>query len=67
MVHIRQPFFSIAAAAIFGALGLMGGMSIMTNSPVVFGGNELNDQTLWSFIGVMFLMAYFSLVHLKED
>ncbi len=66
MVHIRQPFFSIAAATLFGALGLMGGMSIMTHSSVVFGGTELNDPTLWMFVGVMFLMSYFSIVHLKD-
>jgi len=64
MIHIRQPFFSIAASAVFGLLALL--LDAATNSVVVIGGTELTSSAAWALTGVLFLMAYFSLVHLKD-
>jgi len=66
MIHIRQPFFSIAASAVFGLLALLFGIDAATNSVVVIGGTELTSSAAWALTGVLFLMAYFSLVHLKD-
>jgi len=66
MVHIRQPFFSIAAASVFGILGLLFGIDAARNSVVIIGGVELAQNAVWALTGVLFLMAYFALVHLKD-
>jgi len=66
MVHIRQPFFSIVAAVIFGLLGTLYGLSAGQGSGAVLGSIELNVPVTWALSGVMFLMAYFALVHIKE-
>lgn len=66
MVHIRQPFFSIASASVFGILGLLFGIDAARNSAVMIGGAELTQGATWALTGVLFLMAYFALVHLKD-
>jgi len=66
MIQIRQPFFSIVTAIIFGFLGFMYGVNAMNNIGVTFGTIELNLSASWALTGVMFLMAYFALVHLKD-
>lgn len=65
MVHIRQPFFSIATATIFGGLGLIYGIGANDGYPVVLGGAELDSVYGYALSGLLFLMAYFALVHLK--
>lgn len=64
MVRMRQPFFSIAAAAIFSITGLLIASEVAKGDSVRIG--DLHENILWGMVGVMFLMAYFSLVHLKD-
>lgn len=65
MVHIRQPFFSIAAASIFGALGLIYGVGAMVGYPFILLDAELDPTVGYALSGLLLLMAYFSLVHLR--
>lgn len=65
MLHIRQPFFSIATATIFAALGLIYSLGVQMNLPPVLIGVELDPVMGYVMSGLFFLMAYFSLVHLK--
>jgi len=66
MIHIRQPFFSIATAAIFALLGLGAGCLAVNTDALIIMGETAPDQALWAFSGLAFVMAYFALVHLKE-
>jgi len=66
MIHIRQPFFSIANAAVFALLGLGAACLAVNAEPLVIMAQEAPKQALWAFVGLSFLMAYFSLVHLKN-
>jgi len=65
-IHIRQPFFSIVTAIIFSVLGLFYGTSAVNNSGAMLGTLELNVSITWALTGVMFLMAYFALIHLTD-
>ena len=66
MVHIRQPFFSIVTAIIFSIMGLLYGWNAAEGNSAVLGPINLGVPTTWGLAGVMFLMAYFAIVHLKE-
>lgn len=66
MLHIRQPFLSIAMAIIFSVLGLMYGLATAKEVNVVLGTIELNASASWALTGIMFLMAYFAMVHIKD-
>ncbi len=66
MVHMRQPFFSIATSIIFSLLGLVYGIDAIHNNAVVIAGAEVSPSALWTIAGTMFLMAYFALVHLHD-
>jgi len=66
MLHVRQPFFSLAVASFLSALALLHGMGLATGNAVVIAGFELSDSAGWAVVGVMFLLAYFALVHLKD-
>jgi len=66
MIHIRQPFFSIITATIFGLLAVMYGIAAGHGTGIMFGSIELNVPATWALTGVMFLMAYFALVHIKD-
>jgi len=66
MVHIRQPFFSIITATVFSLLGLMYGLTAAKGVGIMFGTIELNISATWALTGVMFLMSYFALVHIKD-
>jgi hypothetical protein len=66
MVHIRQPFFSIATATIFAILGLVLGLGAGEGTEVMLGTYTLSAGAAWALTGLMFLMAYFALVHLKD-
>lgn len=66
MVHIRQPMFSIMTAVIFALIGLVLGLGAGNGSEVMLADITLNSSTAWALSGLMFLMAYFSLVHLKD-
>lgn len=67
MIHIRQPFFSIATAAIFALLGLGAACIAVNPEPLIIMGEEAPKQVLWAFTGLAFVMAYFALVHLKNS
>jgi len=66
MVHIRQPFFSIVSATIFMLLGLLYGVSNVNGDPISIGVVKFVPPVSWAVTGIMFLMAYFSLVHMKK-
>jgi hypothetical protein len=66
MVHMRQPFFSIVSALVYLSGALLLAAVAGSQSPLTIGGAVLNDGALWSISGLFFLMAYFSLVHLKD-
>lgn len=66
MLYIRQPFFSIATASIFAALGLVYGIGAQLNFPVVFLNTNIDPTVGYALSGLLFVMAYFSLVHLKQ-
>ncbi|MBP9749611.1 MAG: hypothetical protein KBD21_02680 [Candidatus Pacebacteria bacterium] len=65
MIRMRQPFFSIASAIIYMlcAIGLAA-LATQRNS-VILSGTTVPDFALWALCGLSFIMAYFSLVHLK--
>jgi phosphate/sulfate permease len=77
LVHIRQPYFSIINAAIFGLLGLAFSLSahfeiqvVLNGLPavspqMVLSGAVISPAMGFVIAGVFFVMAYFSLVHLK--
>ena len=65
LIHMRQPFFSIANATIFLVLGIFFGGASIAAQPVAFADLEMGVQISWVITGVCFVMAYFSLVHLK--
>ncbi len=65
MLHMRQPFYSIVSAIIFGGLGLVYGLQSINGFDVRFGGVTLSTQIGWAISGVLFLMAYFSIAHLQ--
>ncbi len=71
MVHLRQPFFSIAAAAIFGLLGLLYGANAVADIPITIAmfGFEAVITPVMNYVaaGLMFVMAYFALAHLKNE
>lgn len=66
MVHIRQPFFSILTAVVFGVLGLLYSFDAMNGTVVFIGGAELPAGATWALVGLLFLMAYFAIVHMKD-
>lgn len=67
MLHMRQPYFSMLSALIYGLLGVLFGLSAAFGAPITLQGVELAGAIEWSITGVMFIMAYFSLVHLRID
>lgn len=66
MIHMRQPFFSIANSVIYIALGMVFGIAGTAGHTVQFGTLVFDASALWALTGIMFLMAYFSLVHIRE-
>jgi len=67
MFHIRQPFFSIVSAFIYTLMGLLFAGSAVDGVTSHLGGFELGPVAAWVFTGLMFVMAYFSLVHLRHE
>jgi len=65
MIHMRQPFHSIATAAVFLVFGVLFGGAAISQSGVTFADVTLNEQATWAATGLMFVMSYFSLVHLR--
>lgn len=63
---MRQPFFSIANSIIYIALGLVFGVAGTAGDTIQFGTFTFSSSALWALTGIMFLMAYFSLVHLRN-
>jgi hypothetical protein len=53
-------------AIIFSVLGLMYGLATAKEVNVVLGTIELNAGASWALTGIMFLMAYFAMVHIKD-
>jgi len=66
MVHIRQSFFSIATAVIFSILGLLYGLGAAKGMGATIGSAELSTSVTWALAGLMFVMSYFALVHIKD-
>ena len=67
MTHLNHSSFSIAAAATFGMFGLLFGIAGFTGSTVNFGDMEFSNSIAWVITGLMFVLAYSALVHLKHD
>jgi hypothetical protein len=78
LVHIRQPYFSIINATLFALVGLaytlsahvetqaaLGNIPALGAPQMVLMGGAVNPAISFVIAGVSFLMAYFSLVHLK--
>lgn len=65
MLHIRQPFYSITTSGIFTILGLLFGLEAAKGTTVPLGVVDLNSAMTWGLTGLLFLMAYFALVHLR--
>ncbi len=65
MLHIRQPFYSITTSGIFTLLGLLFGLEATKGTMVPLGVVELSPSMTWGLTGILFLMAYFALVHLR--
>lgn len=65
MIHMRQPFYSIASAATYLLCAIGLGLLAATPDAVLLFGTTAPSSALWALCGLMFLMAYFSLVHLK--
>ena len=66
MLHIQQPFFSIVTAGIFTLLGVFYGVTAGSGEGVIFSNVQITVSASWALSGLMFLMAYFALVHLKD-
>lgn len=67
MLHIRKSFHSLASAAIFLVLGLLYSMSALSGTPIILSGLEIATPMSWAVVGLMFVMAYFSLVHITHE
>lgn len=65
MVHMRQPFYSIVSAVVYLAGALLLAAVSQSGAVVSVGFTTLNGSALLSVAGLFFIMAYFSLVHLK--
>lgn len=66
MIRIRQPFFSITTAIVFSLLGLLHAIDAVNGTTLVIGGAELAPGAEWALTGILFLMAYFAIVHMKD-
>jgi hypothetical protein len=66
MIHMRQPFFSVISATIYFAAALMFAGTTNFTPSVTFGDATLSTGVSWAISGLCFVMAYFSLVHLKH-
>jgi hypothetical protein len=66
MVHINQKFLSLATATFLGLLGLLHGMGLGTGNPIEIASFELGPSAGWMLVGVMFVLAYFHIVHLSD-
>jgi hypothetical protein len=65
MVHMREPFLSITSGVIFAILGLIFANAAATTETINLANVEVTSSVSWALTGVLFIMAYFSLVHLK--
>lgn len=67
MVHIRQPFLSILSSIVFSGIALAIAFDAKEGTEeVMLGDLPLNPSAGWALVGILFLMAYFSLIYLKE-
>ncbi len=66
MIHMRQPFFSLATASIFLVLAILSGGSAISGQPIEFADVVFTQVPAYMMTGLMFIMAYFALVHLKH-
>jgi|GEM_PF-2740857 len=67
MTHLKHSSFSIAAAGTFGLLGLLFGIAGFTGSEVSFGDLVFSNSAAWIFTGLLFVLSYSALIHLKND
>lgn len=66
MVEMKQPFFSIAAAILFALWGLAHGVRSAMELPVSINGWDMPLWFSYAITGLMFVMAYFALTHLRH-
>lgn len=66
MIQMKQPFYSIAAAVIFVAWGIVHGVRSVQQWEVMIGGWAMPIEVSYAITGLMFVMAYFSLIHLRH-
>ncbi len=63
MLKMKQQFYSIAAAIVFLILAVLCAYG-STKGGVAFGDMVFGASMGWALCGVLFVMAYFSLVHM---
>lgn len=51
----------------FALLAVLYGLNATKGVSTMVGGVEINPSTTWALTGIMFLMSYFALVHIKHD
>jgi len=65
MMTMRQPFYSTCAAVVFAALGIFMGLRSAYGWQLMIDGWSMPTGVSWGLCGLMFVMAYFSLTHMK--
>lgn len=66
MITMRQSFYSITASIIFSGFGIFFACAASYNWQVLIDAWKMPSEFSWGVAGLMFLMAYFSLAHLKH-
>jgi hypothetical protein len=65
MIHMRQPFFSIVSALVYLISAMLFAFMAVNSVSVSVGGADLSTSVMQAISGLFFVMAYFSLVHIK--
>ncbi len=66
MIRIRQPFYSIASSIVFTAHAILYGVNAINGVYFSIGNAMFSPSVTWAMSGLMFLMGYFSLVHIRD-
>jgi hypothetical protein len=66
MIEMKQPFYSIAAAIIFATWGLIHGIRSVQQWNLQVGSWDMPIWFSFAIAGLMFVMAYFSLAHMRH-
>ncbi len=65
MMTMRPSFYSLTAAIVFLALGVFMGMRSSYGWQLMIDTWSMPVALSWAFCGLMFVMAYFSLAHMR--